>query len=85
VIAGRWFVTPHAVRRYVERVDPQLTYELALAALIRESETARRVKELEPGVWLYRGRRPRRLRFRVAENDRGAPQILTVLKGHDRC
>jgi len=84
MITGRWFITPHAVRRYVERVDPLANYEQALAELVRCSERARRVKEIEPGVWLYREGRPRRLRFRVAENGNGAPQLMTVLAGHDK-
>ena len=81
MIAGRFFVTPHAVRRFIERIDPRLTYEQALAELVGCSERVRRVKELSPGVWLYREGRPRRLRFIVAINGHGAPQLLTVLRG----
>jgi len=80
---GRWFITPHAVARYIERVDPRASYEVALARLIAESETATRVKEIEPGVALYRGRKPRRLRYRVAETGEGLPQLLTVLSPFD--
>jgi hypothetical protein len=83
-MVGNWFVTPHAVRRYIERVDGSLSYEQALAELVCWSQKARRVKELRPGVWLYRGGKPKRLRFRVAENDNGAPQLLTVMGGKDR-
>jgi hypothetical protein len=84
VIAGRWFVTPHSVRRYIERVDRRATYEQALAALVSFSERARRVREISPGVWLYRGPRPQKLRFRVAEGGAGLPQLLTVMGGHDK-
>lgn len=83
-MAGRWFITPHAVRRYIERIAPRLTYEQALAELVRYSDTARRVKEISPGVALYRSGRPHRLRFRVSETGPGLPQLLTVMGGHDK-
>lgn len=35
MIAGPAFVTPHAVRRFMQRVRPGLTYEQALAEIIR--------------------------------------------------
>lgn len=78
---GRWFVTPHAVRRYIERVRPELTYEQALEELVAASMRARRLRETSPGVALYRDGRPLRTRFRVAENGPGLPQLLTVLRG----
>jgi hypothetical protein len=87
--AGRWFITPHAVRRYIERVDRRATYEQALAELVRFSEVAHPVKEIDPGVWLYRSGKPKRLRFKVAVAPRradgspGLPQLLTVQAGHD--
>ena len=89
MIAGKWFITPHAVRRYIERVDRSASYEQALAELVRCSERARRVKEIARGVWLYREGKPRRLRFRVAvapvtaDGRPGKPQLLTVMRGHD--
>lgn len=89
MIAGRWFITPHAVRRYIERVRPGLDYEQALAEITEHSLTARRVKEIAPGIDLWRGAKPLRLRFRVAADQRrpdgsfGKPQLLTVMGGHD--
>lgn len=75
---GNWFVTPHAVQRYQQRVEPGLTYEQALARLIDLSNTARYVKtyERDPdspsekyrnGYELWRGPRPRRLRCWIAQ------------------
>lgn len=84
MISGEWFITPHAVRRYIERVDRFATYEQALEVLIGWSRVARPKKEIAPGVWLYRGPRPFRLRLRVSHNGGGAPQLLTVLKSKDR-
>ena len=80
---GRWFITPHAVRRYIERIDPSATFESALEVLISESERAHRVKAVGPDVALYRGAKPRRLRFRVAESGPGLPQLVTVLRSWD--
>jgi len=84
-VAGKWFVTPHAVARYIERVRPGASYETALRELVRESETARPVKEIEPGLWLYRGAKPRRLRYRVSTREPGLPQLVTVLRTFDGC
>lgn len=84
MIAGPWFITPHAVHRYIERVRPHLTYERALSDLIEESRRAHAVKEIQPGLWLWRGGKPRRLRFRVSVMGSGAPQLVTVLTAFDR-
>lgn len=78
---GQWFITPHAVRRYIERVRPGLTYEQALEELVAASLRARRLHETAPGVVLYRDGRPLRTRFRVVENGAGLPQLVTVLRG----
>jgi hypothetical protein len=87
---GKWFITPHAVHRYMERIDRRATHEQALAELIRYSEVARPIKEIAPGVMLFRSGRPLRLRFRVAVDSRspyfvegGMPQLITVVTGHD--
>ena len=79
--SGRWFITPHAVKRYVKRFAPRSTYEEALSELIRASVEARRVKTLPTGLALYRGPKPRRLRFFLQE-DVAAPALpilVTVL------
>jgi hypothetical protein len=80
-VSGSWFITPHAIERYRERFAPRFTYEEALSELIRASQAARRVKILPTGLVLYRGPKPRRLRFflqeEVAPND--LPILVTVL------
>jgi hypothetical protein len=94
VIAGRWFVSPHAVRRLGEMGRWQgQSYERRLAHLIRLSAHARRVRELHPGVWLYRvgrdgqsyrRRGEERLRLVVSEREAGPgrlPVLVTVLNG----
>jgi len=81
--AGAWFITPHSVRRYIERIEPGLTYEQALGALVRLSTEAQRVRDIAPGLALYRGPKPLRVRLRVADGNGGLPQLVTVLPMHD--
>jgi hypothetical protein len=83
--AGLWFITPHAVRQYIARFAPRSTYEEALAALIRASVEARRVKVLPTGLVLYRGPKPRRLRFFLQEDvvQPTLPILVTVLGGSE--
>lgn len=64
-VSGKWFITPHAVRRYRERCRIWLSYEDARDILIGLSMRARRIKERGPGVELWRGPKPERLRFIV--------------------
>lgn len=40
MIAGDYFITPHAVRQFQSRIAPWMTYEQALAAIIRELSDA---------------------------------------------
>ena len=77
---GRWFITPHAVRRFIERVNPSWTYERALERLIDLSERTHRVKVMDDGVEEWRCGKPLRLRFRVSP----AGQLLTVLAPYNR-
>lgn len=83
MIAGRFFITPHAVRRYIERVRAGLSYEDALARLVTITEGAHRVREIGDGVELWRGPKPERLRLRVSTRGPGLPQVVTVLAEHD--
>jgi hypothetical protein len=80
---GKWFVTPHAVERYIQRFARGLTYEQALEDLIAYSGTAHYVKEWKPSIDLWKGPKPRRLRFWVGKREDGAPQLITVMGGHD--
>ena len=90
---GRWFVTPHALERWVARFTPRsfreapLTEEMrarVLGWVISESEGARFVKRLASGVELWRGPKPRRIRFLVGPAHDGAlPALLTVMPACD--
>lgn len=81
---GAWFITPHAVRRYQQRVE-RVPYAVALNRLIGESTRAHRVRETRGGNELWRGPKPRRLRFIVgAAGACGLPQLITVMSTFDR-
>jgi len=36
MIAGDYFITPEAVRRFIERIQPSLNYNQALTAIIKD-------------------------------------------------
>jgi hypothetical protein len=80
-IAGRWFITPHAVRQFQVRCGrrPSPSYEEALAELIRLSETARPISGKVGRAYVeYRGARPNRhLRFRVIPAPQYGPDAYT--------
>lgn len=90
-IPGRWFVTPHAVLRYTQRAlgAAGLSYEQALAALIKLSVLAHLVRKERDGAELWRGPKPDRLRFIVGPPPKpGALPVLVTVKpehGDGRC
>lgn len=82
---GNWFISPHAVRRFIERAWPGATYEEALEHLINMSEVSRLVRrDHTPDVDMYRtpnhGKR-RGIRLLVSRRLPGKPQLVTVLVG----
>lgn len=85
---GRWFVSPHAVRRFIERFAPRLDYDGALESLIEQSVTAHFVKLTRhggiDGFELWRGPKPWRARFVVHPGGSGLPVLVTVLFAFDR-
>lgn len=84
MIGGKWFIPPHAVLRYIERVNPHLSYEGALTELIKLSEQAHRVKKWDEEAVLYRGPKPLKIRCLVKEKVKdGMPILLTVYRGRD--
>lgn len=81
MIAGRFFVTPHAVRQYRDRHrrGEGLSFDQALEELIRLSDQARYVKPMDTDAELWRlpGRKKIRLVVRPGEGKK--PSIVTVL------
>jgi hypothetical protein len=99
--AGRWFVSPHAIQRFARHALgwlgedrwalPEALYQQALAEIVRESERAHIVRRypLKPGhveADLWRGPKPRRLRYVVATQipaGQTLPVLITVLPAFD--
>jgi hypothetical protein len=80
---GRFFVTPHAVRRFQERyLDSSGTFSVALSELIELCETAHYVKTVGD-YELWRTGKPSRIRLRIMRGNAGLPQVVTVVRGHD--
>jgi hypothetical protein len=77
-VSGRFFVTPHAVARYQERVHRGISYERALGEILEAAERAHYVKDYNGGQY-WRGPKPMRLRLLVNNAIEGLPQIVTVL------
>lgn len=82
MISGRWFITPHAVRRYIERCCPDMDYDQARRHLAETSLRAHHVRDTSRGQ-LWRGPSPERLRLLVGPGDGELPALVTVLAGHD--
>jgi hypothetical protein len=88
-VAGKWFITPHAVRQYRERVR-ECSYEEALADLIRLSEAAHFVRQAQGACEMWRGPRKRvngkrtgGVRLFVGPGSGDLPALVTVLGEHD--
>ena len=52
---GRFYVTPHALRRYTERCRPHLSQARALDELVSMVDRAERVRVFADGHELWRG------------------------------
>lgn len=86
MIDGPFFITPHAVIRYQERVDRRCTKEQAFANLCECARTARLAKALPDRdghkCEQWRGKKPAALRLTVVYSDEpGAlPAVVSVKK-----
>lgn len=83
---GPVFVTPHAVRRCAERIQPGLSYELARDWLISAAESAHHVRPTRDGAHIFRASRAyARVRLIIAppHGPGMLPVLVTVLAAHD--
>ena len=79
----RWFVSPHAVVRFRQRVA-DWTNDRVRHYLVEQCRGAHFVKALACGLELWRGPKPRRIRLRVSRQ--GNVLVLeSVLFTFDRC
>lgn len=80
---GRFFITPHAIERYRERVHRGISYERALAEIIDQADQSHYVKDYNSAQY-WRGPKPMRLRLLVAPaSGNELPQLLTILPASD--
>jgi len=91
-VEGPFFVTPHAVLRYGERLEPDLHYEAALRGCVDISRNAQRIGMTDPDpetkapreIWEGVARTGQRVRFIVGNDpspwiEARLPQMITVL------
>ena len=85
-VGGRWFITPHAVTRYIERYRPNVSREQALTELVWWSEIATEHCRTSSGEAQYNVEFPVRIRFVVTTQNRHGdlPTLLTVLPANRR-
>jgi hypothetical protein len=76
-----FFVTPHAIERYTQRVHRGIQYEQALSEILQEARGAHYVKNYGSAEY-WRCGKPMRLRLIVGRVNPGLPQIMTILPGH---
>lgn len=80
MIAGKLHFTRHAVHRYRQRFGHKLSYEKALAELIKLSETLRFCHGCENGCEMWRAPGRSSMRVVVRRNPKPLlPTVLTVL------
>jgi hypothetical protein len=86
MIDGPFFITPHAVRRYQERVERDCTKEYAFARLVECAQKARFAKALPDKngrkCEQWRGPKPAALRLTIVYSDDPSklPAMVSVKK-----
>jgi hypothetical protein len=83
MLTGDFFITPHAVRQFQNRLAPHLSYEQALGVIIRELREAGEWHPTENGKANYvRTSGEWRFRAVIAEGEGDAkPAVITILRG----
>lgn len=79
----RWYISEHAIDRYVERIDRGVTRRQAKAELVAQCLRAHFVKLLPGGLELWRGPKPRRIRLRAERTGDGVLTLATVIEAFD--
>lgn len=79
-LLGNWYITTHAVQRYRSLYARHSSFQECKVQLIAFSCTARYIKDLHPGIHLYRTGRPQKIPLIVSTRFPCLPQLVTVLK-----
>lgn len=79
---GRFYVSDHAITRYIDRVRPGLSRSVALAELIRIGSAAEKLRTFEDGTELWRGPKKGpapRLLFLVGPKSEGTLPVMRTV------
>lgn len=80
LIAGDFFITPHAVRQFQDRIAPWMSYEQALGAIIRGLRNAEELRPTTNGKAYY-VRVDSEWQFRaVIREGEFLPAVITILR-----
>ena|SRR5690554_2294879 len=80
MIAGDFFITPHAVRQFQKRIAPWMSYEQALGTVIRELRGIKKVRSTMNGKAYYI-RVNGKWQFRaVIREGEYLPAVITILR-----
>lgn len=80
MIAGRYFITPHAVRQFQARIAPWMSYEEALAVIIKGLKyDAKPPKAMESNAYYIRVKGEWNFRAVVRDGER-QPVVITILR-----
>lgn len=84
MIAGKYFITPHAVRQFQKRMAWNMSYEEALAEIIKGlKNNIKSIKPNQSGAAIIRV--DGRWKFRAVVRDNVVVTILKSGKGGARC
>lgn len=82
MIEGNFFITPHAVNRFIKWIAPKMQYEQALAEIIKDLKIG--IKSIRPtqngaavyirvcGKWKFRA---------IVKTGNPRPIVVTILRG----
>lgn len=80
MIAGDFFITPHAVEQFRERIAPWLSYEQALGEIIKELRYANDFRPTQNGKAFY-VRTKGKWKFRaIISGGYDRPAVITILR-----
>ena len=82
MIAGEFFITPHAVEQFRRRIAPWMSYEEALGTIIRELDGAGELRPTRNGKAYYvRTKGEWCFRAVIGPGEGQRPAVITILRG----
>lgn len=81
MLTGKYFITPHAVRSFVDRIAPRMSYDRALSVIVRGLESCGEEKPLRNRQGFYvRVRGAWNFRAVIGRGDGPLPAVITILR-----